>query len=104
MNYLDGIEDFKNREVLKVANKCIDEMLGYASAKLEDTNQLMISLKQTKQDIENLLHMAEVTTEMVFNVVSSVVKYKEELQFLGMCLSGIANFMNCFEILLMFIN
>lgn len=94
------LEDIKNREILNIAYKCVTGMLDLATEKLDDGNELIKSLKKTKEDIENMFKLAKVTTQAVIYIVQSVLEYKKILESLGMILSILSPF---FQLLLFFV-
>lgn len=98
------LEDIKNRKILNLAYECTNEMLSFANEKLDDTHELIKSLKKTKEDIENVLHFAKITTPVVINIVKNIINYRKELEFLGMFFSGMSAFLPTFQILIMFLH
>ena len=97
------IEDIKNKEILNVASQCVAKMIEFSSEKLEESHSIIVNLNKTQQDIQNTINQTIITTNEVIVIVKKVLSYKEELEFLGMFISGLMHLFPLFHILTMFL-
>lgn len=97
------IEDIKNKEILNVAAQCVEKMIEISSEKLEEGHSIIVNLKKTQQEIQNTIQQTIITTNEVITIVKKVLSYKEELEFLGMFISGLMHLFPLFHILTMFL-
>lgn len=96
-------EELKNKEILNVASQCVEKMIEISSEKLEEGHSIIVNLKKTQQDIQNTIQQTIITTNEVIIIVKKVLSYKEELEFLGMFISGLIHLFPLFHILTMFL-
>lgn len=96
-------DDLKYKEILNIANQCVDIMINISSEHLDKDNEILLGLINSKKDINNIINQSVITKNQVVDIINEVLSYKEKLEFLGMFFSGIITIFPLFHMLSMFI-